>query len=274
MSSRATTDLGDTVAFDLRGSGPAVIFVTGAGPHRAVDPMTTRTAELAAAGGLTTVVFDRLGRGESPADGRLDLGRELSVLRTLIDTAGGHAVLVGHSSGCAISLAAAAAGLAVDGLVLWEAPLGMAANEVRAWIGEFERRLDAGDLDGALAHYMKDMPPEWLEGARQDPSYSQIVADVVSYRADGESLVWAETAPYAGLFGAVTVPVLTLVGEQTFPGMPEAATAIAAAVPDGRTATAPGHDHEWEPEAMAALLVEFVRGAAPAHASPTAGVAE
>lgn len=272
MSSHATTDRGDTVAFDLQGSGPAVVFVAGAGPHRAVDTSTTRTAELAAAAGLTTVVPDRLGRGESTASGHLDLPRELSMLRAVIDAAGGRAVLVGHSSGCAISLAAAAAGLAVDGLVLWEAPMGMDGDEVRAWIAEFERRLDGGDLDGALAQYMKDMPPEWLEGAREDPSYPQIVADVVSYRADGEALVWAESAPYAELFESVAVPVLTLVGEQTFPGMPEAAAAIAAAVPHGRTATVPGGGHEWEPEAMAALLVEFVGGAHRAPASQVARV--
>ena len=48
MSELVTTALGDTVAYDLRGSGPAVVFVAGAGPHRAVDPWTTQTAERAA----------------------------------------------------------------------------------------------------------------------------------------------------------------------------------------------------------------------------------
>ena len=62
--------------------------------------------------GGTTVVPDRLGRGESLASARLDLRRELSMLRAMIDAAGGSAVLVRHSSGCAISLAATAAGLA------------------------------------------------------------------------------------------------------------------------------------------------------------------
>ena len=38
MSELVTTAMGDTVAYDLRGSGPAVVFVAGAGPHRAVAP--------------------------------------------------------------------------------------------------------------------------------------------------------------------------------------------------------------------------------------------
>ena len=95
----------------------------GAGPFRAVDPITTETAERAADFGVTTVVFDRLGRGESAAEGVLDLDRELAAIAAAIDVAGGRAVLCGHSSGCSLALRAAAAGLPVTGLALWEAPV-------------------------------------------------------------------------------------------------------------------------------------------------------
>jgi pimeloyl-ACP methyl ester carboxylesterase len=262
MSELVTTALGDTVAFDLRGTGPAVVFVAGAGPHRAVDPTTTETAELAAQRGVRTAVPDRLGRGESAAAGRIDLARELAALRAVIDAAGGSAVLVGHSSGCAIALAAAAAGLPVTGLVLFEAPFTLSGEEVRAWIGEFERLLDAGDLDGALAQYMRDMPPEWLDGARRDPSYRQVVDGVVSYRADGEALVWTGSAPWARLLRPIAVPVLTLVGAETFPGMAEAAAAVAAAAPRGDTGVVAGRNHIWDAAAMAESLVEFTLASA------------
>ncbi len=56
MSERFKTRFDDIVAFDRRGSGPAFVFVSGAGPTRATDPITGRTAELAAAQGLTTIV--------------------------------------------------------------------------------------------------------------------------------------------------------------------------------------------------------------------------
>ena len=72
MTEFTTTTTGDRVAYDRRGTGPALIFVAGAGPFRAIDPWTTETAERAAQQGITTLVFDRLGRGESPAEGRLD----------------------------------------------------------------------------------------------------------------------------------------------------------------------------------------------------------
>lgn len=65
MTTTVTTARGDMIDYDLRGSGPGLVFVAGAGPWRAIDPVTTTTAELAAAHGLATVVYDRLGRGQN-----------------------------------------------------------------------------------------------------------------------------------------------------------------------------------------------------------------
>jgi pimeloyl-ACP methyl ester carboxylesterase len=257
MSELTTTARGDHVAYDRHGSGPGLVFISGAGPFRATDPVTTATAE--ALTGATTIVYDRLGRGESAADGKLGLDRELAAIAALIEVAGGSAVVCGHSSGCSIALAAADAGLPVTGLVLWEAPLGDTAEATAAWIAEVERRMDAGDLVGALAHYMKDMPAEWRDAATSDP---EAVAQVVSYRADGESLVWAEALPYAERFSKIRVPTLCLVGVETFPGMPEAADAIATAIPGAESRAVPGAYHTWDVGPMARLLSEFVAGVA------------
>src|SRR4051794_3932300 len=113
MTDFTTTARGDRVAYDRYGSGPGLVFIAGAGPFRAVDPITTETAERAADLGVTAVVFDRLGRGESAAEGVLDLDRELAAIAAAIEVAGGRAVLCGHSSGCSLALRAAAAGLPV-----------------------------------------------------------------------------------------------------------------------------------------------------------------
>ena len=262
MTDFITTALGDRVGYDLRGDGPAVIFVAGAGPYRAIDPWTTETAELMTETGVQTIVYDRLGRGESVADGRLDLDRDLAALAALIEVAGGSAVLCGHSSGCSISLIAAARGLAVTGLVLWEPPFGSLDGGAREWADEVERRIDAGDLEGALEHYMKDMPPEWLEGARQSPDYPRYVSQVVSYLADGESLAWVESAPLDELLRDIRVPVEVLLGQETFPELFDSAEAIVAAVPGARWRQVPGADHSWEPAPMAHELTGFVTAVA------------
>lgn len=259
MTIHATTSRGDSVGYDLRGSGPALVFVAGAGPDRASDPWTTETAERAAAQGLTTVVFDRLGRGESPAGGRLDLDRELDAIATMIDVAGGPAVLCGHSSGCSLSLVAADRGLPVNGLALWEAPLTDPAEVTQAWADEVERLLGAGDHENAMRHYMKDMPPEWLAGLESSPDWPVLARTVATYRADARSLAWAQRAIEDKRLGGVTAPVLAMYGTETFPGMPEAASAIAAGVPNGSATAVAGAMHTWQPEAMAAELVAFTK---------------
>lgn len=260
MSEFLTTRFGDRVGFDHRGSGPALIFVAGAGPFRAIDPWTTATAEAAAELGISTLVYDRVGRGESQSAvvGRIGLDRELVAIEALIEIAGGSAVLCGHSSGCTISLAAARAGLPVDGLALWEAPIGGIAGGAGPWAAEVDRRIAAGDLEGALAHYMKDMPPEWLDELRASPMYEAAVEQVVSYGPDGESLAWAESAPLDEMVGDIDVPIRVYAGDRSFDDILAAADALIAAMPSSRFRRMPGADHMWESAPMAAELAAFV----------------
>jgi len=260
MSEFVTTALGDRVAYDLRGHGPALVFIAGAGPWRAMDDTTTRTAELMAEAGVKTIVYDRLGRGESHVDGTITLERELAAVDALIGVAGGSAMLCGHSSGCSIALRAAVDGLPVDGLALWEAPLGPPNSGGSEWADAVNRHLDAGDLRGALLEYMQDMPPEILEIVMGIPA---MVDQAESLRPDGESLAWAESAPHAELFSDIRVPVLAMVGEQTYDIMVPAAESLVEAIPGAAWKQMPGGEHGWDPEPMAAELAAFVIGARP-----------
>lgn len=261
MSDHVVTAAGDQVSYDQRGTGPSLIFIAGAGPYRAIDPWTTTTAELAAEQGVTTIVYDRLGRGENRVEGRIDLDRELAAVATLLEVGGGHGVLCGHSSGCSIALAATVGGLPVDGLALWEAPLGPPDSGGREWAAEVDRRIDAGDLEGALTEYMKDIPPEFLETWRAAPEYPDLVAQAGSLRPDGESLAWAESASHAVLFGGISVPVVVMFGEETYPEMLTAADSLVAAIPGARQLRMPGAHHTWEPGPMAEQLASFVTAA-------------
>ncbi|PPF80276.1 alpha/beta hydrolase [Subtercola sp. Z020] len=262
------------------GRAPVVVFVRGVGPTRAFDGDTRQTAEALAAAGVTAIVYDRVGRGESAVpegdgDGNADgeggdapsgpitLQRELAAIDALITTAGGGAVLCGHSSGCTIALAAASAGLPVTGLVLWEAPLGGITGGTQAWADEIARRVASGDREGALVHYMKDMPPEWLDGARRSPMFAGMVAQVGSQVPDAESLAWADSAPLPELVGGLAIPVEAVYGEQTQPIMVTAAQAIAAAIPGATAKRMPGANHSWQPAAMAAALAALARAARP-----------
>ncbi|MFC5502377.1 alpha/beta fold hydrolase [Lysinimonas soli] len=258
MTEYTTSSAGDRVAYDRYGSGPAIVFIAGAGPSRASDPGTSQTAAAAGRHGITTIVYDRLGRGESPAQGDLTLDRELSALEALLELAGGSAALCGHSSGCTIALAAAVRGLPVTGLLLWEAPLG-GVSDAKNWSVEFGRLVSAGELEQAQMLYMKDMPPEWLDGARRSPAWPAIYGQAGSLRADAESIAWAESAPLAELLRDIAIPVEVAVGRDTLPIMTAAAAALVAAIPGAESVILPGADHSWDPLPMAEEVARFVR---------------
>src|SRR5918994_1306809 len=113
-----TSNDGPRIAFARLGDGPPVILVCGQSTDRSSN------APLAAllASDFTALNYDRRGRGDSGDTQPYAVEREVEDLDTLIGEAGGSAFVFGVSSGAALALEAAANGLAVDGLALWEPP--------------------------------------------------------------------------------------------------------------------------------------------------------
>ncbi len=261
MTSLATSRDGTRIAYDVEGSGPSVILVAGAMQFRGFDPTTAAMARLLAARGFTVVNYDRRGRGESAQAPSFTLADTIEDLRVLIGAAGAPAVLFGNSSGGAIALAAAAAGLPVSALVLFEVPLREELGYDGAdFLDGLRARIAAGDPDATIAYFMKDMPPDWLKGARNSPGWPVMTSMGASLEADAESLAWTQSAPRAELWASIAAPTLALVGEQTMPIMRPAAESIAANVPNAQTGTLPAANHSWEPEAMAERIASFLAG--------------
>ncbi len=256
MSEYVTSADGTRIAYDRHGDGPALILVNAAMQFRAFDPTTTALAQAIAARGFTVVDYDRRGRGESPFGEATSLNGELDDIRALIDAVGGRAALFGSSSGGSIALAAAASGLPVTHLALWEVPLGaeQGTDGVEFHAGLLER-ITAGDREGTQEYYMKDMPPEWLQGLKASPAWPIALAMTPSLAADAESLAWAQTAPFADLFAGIRIPVLYLMGEQTLPIFPAAADAVVGGIPTARQARIAGANHGYEVPAMADAIV-------------------
>ena len=109
---------GTAIAFDRAGDGPPVILVN-AGP-------TDRTANAPLAGLLaphfTVLNYDRRGRGDSGDTAPYAVDREYEDLEAIIDEAGGSADVFGSSGGGILALEAAARGLAIAKLAVWEPP--------------------------------------------------------------------------------------------------------------------------------------------------------
>lgn len=264
MTDYATSADGTRIGYDRYGSGPAVILVGGAFQHRAIDPDTSDLAFQLGTRGFTVINYDRRGRGDSAATGPNSLDDELADLAVLISVGGGEAALYGSSSGSAISLAAAAQGLPVTRLALWEPPLpdehaepgSESAAEFHSALVE---KINGDDPEAVVTFFMKDMPPEWVEGSKQSPVWSTMVEIGGSLGGDAASVAWAQSGPRQQLLAPIEVPVQVLLGVDTLPLFADAAESICTALPQATTVRVAGADHRWDLAAMVDTLASFLR---------------
>jgi pimeloyl-ACP methyl ester carboxylesterase len=265
MTEYATSADGTRIAFEREGSGPPVILIDGAMQFRAFDPTTAEMARLLAGHGFTVVRFDRRGRGESPADAPITLAQTIDDLRALVDLltegADDAVALFGNSSGGAIALAAAAAGLPISKIVLFEVPLDPELGpEGAQFLAGLRERIAAGDGDATIEFFMADMPPEWLAGSKASPAWPIMTGMGPSLEPDAESLALTQSAPRAELWRDVTQPTLVLVGEESLEVMAPAADSIVGSLPSATRRSIPAVNHAWDPRTMAYTIAEFLVG--------------
>lgn len=254
---------GTTIDYDRYGAGPAVIFIGGATQYRGDDPVTTRTTRELAVEGFTTIDYDRRGRGRSGDTAPYALAREVEDVAALIDVVGGSATLYTSSSGASIALAAAKAGVGVSRLALYEPPYFPGADH-SAHIAAMRELLAAGKNDETMRYNLINVinvPAEAVDGMAQDPNWSKFlsVAPTLVYDLSNSSDLNTEPDLKARL-ADVTVPTVVFSGSQTFPGMPEAADAVAAALPNATRRIVAGEGHGPSTEGILPPLLEFLRG--------------
>ena len=271
---RLTAADGTTLALERHGEQvpgrPPVVLVTPGGADR------TDLADLAQAlapAGLT-VTYDRRGRGDSgdnavTVEGAVD--RELADLRVVIEAVGKPVVLLGHSSGAILSVVAAAAGLPVAGLVLFEPPF-LPRPGARRVAPDLPGRIwdlaTQGRADDAVALFQTEavgLPEELVTQVRQAPFWPHLAGMARSLAYD--VAVTARHAEPAELAGTVAVPTVVLAGRDTWPDLAEAARR-AAEVLGAQHRTVEGANHALVPEAVAPLVADLVARAAAGAQEP------
>ncbi|MFJ3701442.1 MULTISPECIES: alpha/beta hydrolase [unclassified Streptomyces] len=259
---------GTEIAFERSGSGPAVVLVASALADR------SDTAELAAllAEDFTVINYDRRGRGASGDADAYAPDREIEDIAALIEHVGGTASLFGSSSGAVLALRAAAAGVNVDRLALYEPPFVVAgdddgpprdlARQVNALLADgrdgdavryFMTRVQG--MPGIAVFFMKLMPKVWsnLTGmARTLPYDIAVMGDT----QQGEPL-------RAGEWNGVTVPTRVLTGGKSPAAFRRAADAVTEILPQADHRALPGLGHGavvMAPRKIAPQITEFLKG--------------
>jgi pimeloyl-ACP methyl ester carboxylesterase len=254
---------GTVIAFDRSGQGPALILVGGAFQYRAIDPPTAQLAALLAQQ-FTVFHYDRRGRGESGDTPPYAVEREIEDLAALIHEAGGQAAVFGMSSGGVLALDAAAGGLAITKLAVYELPYNSGDEDARQAAERYTRQLRALLAEGrrgdavALAMTTWGAPAEAIAGMRQTPIWPlfEAVAPTLAY---DDAIMGDGSVPTERL-ASITVPPLVMDGGASPAFMHNAAQAVAHTLPNAKRRTLEGQTHDVAPQVLAPVLVEFFQG--------------
>ena len=265
----ATSTDGTTIAYDREGHGPVLILVNGALGDRRLDRRVKLMTGIskALAPDYTVVNYDRRGRGESTEAGPFSVEREVEDIGALIEAEGGSAALFGFSSGGALALRAAGAGIGVERVAVYEAPF-MVDRDDRRPPADYGARMDdlvaSNDPNGAVKLFMRGamgMPAPVVASMRLMPMWKDMAANAHTLPDDwaalgehnmqGDPLRPDEWAP-------VTVPVLVVHGAKTSSNVAKGSRALAGVLPNAELRVLEGIGHNLKVDAITPVLRDFL----------------
>jgi len=236
----------------------------GATAYRAIDPSVATLAQ-SLADRFTFVSYDRRGRGESGDTPTYAVAREIEDIAALIGVVGGKAALYGGSSGAVLAIEAAAAGLPITKLALYEPPFVVEPGwpELPAdYVETLDRFIPQGKPGAAAEYFMQTIgqPPEQIEGMKQSPFWNVLegVAPTIAY--DGRVMfdAYYRDHQFPRRWSKVTMPALVINGDATFPFIAASVEAVAKALPNATRRTLAGQGHGPAPEVIGPVLAEFI----------------
>jgi pimeloyl-ACP methyl ester carboxylesterase len=245
-----TSKDGTRIAFEQSGKGPAIIVVVGAFNDRSTGTPLARSLEQH----FTVFNYDRRGRGESSDTAPYAIEREIEDLDALISQAGGSARVFGYSSGALLALRAAAHGLAIAQLAVYDPPpTGAKAGQFAPQLTELiaaGRRGDAVELFQTEAVGIPAAIVARMRNAPFRPALEKMAHTLVYESTILRSLP-------EGLLASVRVPTLVIDGEESHVLLRQAAQSLARALPNGRYRTLKGQGHDIVPAVVGSALEEF-----------------
>jgi pimeloyl-ACP methyl ester carboxylesterase len=245
---------GTPIAVTRVGEGPAVVCVGGALNDR------NSTAGVAArlADRFTVYSYDRRGRGDSGDTQPYAPEREFEDLASVVAAAGGTAMVYGMSSGAVLALRAAAAGVPITRLALYEPPLTSAVPDAPGGPADYTDRLTTlvrgGRFGAALELFMVDvigMPALVVNQMRETPMWPALEKLTPSLRYD-DLVLGDRTIP-----ATVPIPVTVMAGTASPDWARAVCRVVADAMPAGELRELPDQTHNVNPYVLADALAEI-----------------
>ncbi len=252
---------GTSIAYDKSGQGFPVVLIGGAMNWRTFAP-TVKLAELLAPH-FTVINYDRRGRGDSSDTVPYAPEREVEDLQALILAAGGSAFVFGISSGAALAILAAAKGLKIPKLILYEPPfIGADPSEVQTppdFLPQLKNLIAENRRADAVKSFMKvvGVPGiiRWIAPLMPFWKTALTIAPTLAYDF---TILKDQKVPVEEL-SQIKVPTLIMSGGATAPKLRKAAEATARALPGSTYQVLPKQRHDVSPEALAPAMISFLK---------------
>jgi pimeloyl-ACP methyl ester carboxylesterase len=253
---------GTAIAFDRVGHGSPIILVDGAFCSRSIGSMPQLALLLAPH--FTVINYDRRGRGDSEDTKPYAIAREIEDLEALIKEAGGSASVFGMSSGAALALKAAAAGLTIKSLALFEPPyVAEFKDSLQPPSDHVEQVTQLISLDrrsDAVKFYMTKvmgMPALFVGIMQLLPMWSKLksVANTIPYDATIMGDFHLPTREVA----SITAPLLAIGGKKSPKNLLSAVQAVKNALPHAEQRILEGQTHNVSMKVLAPVLEEFFK---------------
>ena len=246
---------GTAIAFERFGEGPPIILVVGAFNDQSTG------APLAAflAPHYTVFNYDRRGRGQSGDTLPYAVAREIEDLAALIAETGGSSAVFGYSSGACLALQAAACGLAITRLALYEPPYLIAPAAEPNHAAHLGELVAAGRRSGAVEYFQTQVvgiPEEVVAQLRHAPFRPALEA--MAHTLVYEAIILGDRSLPTEMAGRLTVPTLAIAGGASFPFMQVTAHALADAMPNGQACILEGQSHDIVPSVLGPVLEAFL----------------
>ncbi|MFJ3906161.1 alpha/beta fold hydrolase [Streptomyces sp. NPDC090025] len=251
---------GTTIAYDRSGEGEPLILVGGSFSERAHPVMTQLAAELAPH--FSVLNYDRRGRGDSGDAAEYAVEREIEDLAALITEVGGSAKVFGMSAGGALALKAAAAGLPITQIALYDPPYVVDGNGPRPpadFAGTLAGLAAEGKRGEAVEFFMVEgmgAPAEAVAGMKFAPFWAglEALAHTLPYDVN---ILGQEFALPAEELGSVGIPVHVVHGGDADAWLQASAHATEAALPSATRHALVGQGIAVDPAVLAPELKNF-----------------
>jgi pimeloyl-ACP methyl ester carboxylesterase len=185
--------------------------------------------------------------------------REVEDLEAVVAAAGAPPFVYGHSSGGALALEAAASGVEMRSLAVYEPPY-TGDDHPGAEFGEqLDELVATGRRDQAAERWLATTgtPPEAIESIKSSPGYAHMQA--LAHTLSHDLRLAGDGRPPVERLRRLAVPVLAMAGGASAPWAAAVAATLADAVPGARECVLEGQHHVPADAVLAASLSGFFR---------------